>query len=127
MRFCEMKKSNFTVGQTVYLQAINDNARYLKDDKTKIEKGIVSKIGSRYITVDIRNSSYQFDITNHFYGKTNIGSPDWKLLLNVEQIEEEKEAEELTQKMKSALSGYSHDYCELSLSKLRRICKIIDE
>ena len=119
MTLCEMTKKDFAIGQTVYLKAINDNARYLKEGEVNIVEATVSKIGSVLLYVDYKGSSYKFRIQNNFRQSIDIGSPDWLLLLNIEQLEEEKKAKEYTRKIKSI---FDYSDCEFSLDALKRIC-----
>lgn len=123
-----MKKSDFKLGQTVYLKAINDNARNLKDGEVKIDKAIVTKVGNKYITISRGkwDNGIQFDYTNEFFEKVNIGSPDYLLLLDPKQLDEEKQAEAFIKKIRSVFYGFDYNKCDLSLDKLMDICVIID-
>lgn len=128
MRLCEMKKSDFKKGQTVYLQWINDKARYLENSEIKIEKAIVTSVSSKYITTGEEYSKCQFEIDNNFNHKVDCGSSRYKLLLYPEQLEEENQAKEylkiISDNFDNSWGSFKSD---LPLEKLKKICDIINE
>lgn len=77
-----MTRDDFIVGQTVYLKTIS----HLFDSwkKEHIIKGVVSKVGRKYITVKVGLSrEYRFNIENDFRQETEYGT-EYKLF-NTEQ------------------------------------------
>lgn len=63
-----MTRNDFVVGQTVYLKTIT----YLFDSwkREHIVKGVVSKVGRKYITVKEGGFEYRFNIENDFRQET---------------------------------------------------------
>lgn len=105
MRLCEMTKNDFKSKQKVYLRAIGDNARWLKDGEEKIVEGFVTRVSDEYIYVKINDPSKpncKFDHTNRFFERVNIGGAMWELLLDKDQIEEERQAEGYIKKLVEA-------------------------
>lgn len=64
-----MTRNDFVVGQTVYLKTITNLFNSWK--KERIVKGVVSKVGRKYITVKVGSSyEYRFNIENDFRQET---------------------------------------------------------
>lgn len=87
-------KQDFRIGQQVVL-FIKDGSnaiRYVKDKNNLQERVIyvtVKNIGRKYITVvDKNNCTYDFDMTNRWLQKQNVGSIDYILFYNLMAIDE---------------------------------------
>ena len=127
MRLCEMKKSDFKKGQTVYLQWINDKARGLNKGEVKITEAIVTAVSHKYITIGEGYSKCQFEIDNRFHQKVNCGSAQYLLLLHPEQLKEEDKAKEYLEIISNNFdASWGNFKSYLSLEKLKSICDIIN-
>ena len=78
-----MKISDFKVGQTVYLKSISHLFECWK--KERIETGVVTKIGRKYITVKRGIREYQFIIDEGFRQRTDY-SIEYELFLTERDI-----------------------------------------
>lgn len=45
-------KKDFQVGQTVYIEQVDASTHYMKDTVGQITEGVVTKVGSAYVTTD---------------------------------------------------------------------------
>lgn len=104
------------VGQKVYLEPINNNARYSKE----IKESRISKIGRKY-----------FELEDKYYGRFFIESmrqdcgqyiSGYNAYLSMQEIEDKKEAQKLFAEIKKVFSGFG---TEIPLSKLKEIERII--
>lgn len=81
-----MNKSDFLVGQKVYLKTIKGNYCW---EREHIIPAVVTKIGRKYITVAVGENGdgfeYQFDHTDRFRQCTKY-SPDYALYLTEQAI-----------------------------------------
>lgn len=85
-RWTEVKtvtRNDFMVGQTVYLKTIS----HLFDSwkKERIVKGVVSKVGRKYITVKYNSYEYRFNIENDFEQETDY-AVEYKLFLTEQAV-----------------------------------------
>lgn len=78
-----MEKSDFKVGQTVFLKTRSYGMCW---EKEKIEEATVKTIGRKYITVAVSPwREYQFDMEENFQEKTDT-SPTYDLYLSRQDI-----------------------------------------
>lgn len=131
-----MEKSDFKIGQKVYLKIIKGSnaARYVSNDKTEdseswIKEKIVTKIGKKYITVmDSMDSTYgeeKFDITQNFRHYYTVGTADYKLYLSKDEILEDMECEKLYNDIKSLFSSWHNDR-KYTLDQLQKVMEILE-
>ena len=105
------------VGQKIYLKPIGNQARYSKE----IKETIISKIGRKYFEVeDSGYGRFFIDTMNQDCGQYVSG---YTCYLSLQEIEHEKEAKILSEKIKKVFSGFSPD---LPLDKLKKIERIIN-
>ena len=113
------------VGQKVYLKLItrtlNHREKNFKPEDRIIETKI-TKVGRKYIYVDVGNPSWTFYIDDLL--EATCFRKNWKLYFNKQDILDEFEAEEIIRKIRGAIEW---GQCELSIGQLRWIEKIIDE
>ena len=78
-----MTRNDFVVGQTVYLKTIS----HLFDSwkKERIVKGVVSKIGRKYITVKEGGWEYRFNIENDLRQETEYAI-EYELFLTEQAV-----------------------------------------
>lgn len=78
-----MTRNDFVVGQMVYLKTIS----HLFDSwkKERIVKGVVSKIGRKYITVKEGGREYRFNIENDFRQETEYAI-EYELFLTEQAV-----------------------------------------
>ena len=88
-----------------------------------IECEVIS-IGRRYVTVKEGRSEYKFDIDNNYREKSNY-SPDYILYQNIQEIFDERDADDLNEYIRNRIGQYGS--ARFSLEKLKRIKEIIDE
>lgn len=85
-----LKKSDFAVGQTVYL-LMSEHGNKRRIYRNQPEKWIVAQnveaIGKKYITA----GGYKFDMTSDFRN-TNDGIEDWEIYLSREEAEDSLKA-----------------------------------
>ncbi len=78
-----MTRNDFTVGQTVYLKTISHLVDSWK--KERVVKGVVSKIGRKYITVKYAFYEYRFNIENEFKQETEYAA-EYELFLTEQAV-----------------------------------------
>ena len=78
-----MTRTDFVVGQTVYLKTISNLFDSWK--KERIVKGVVSKIGRKYITVKEGGWEYRFNIENDFRQETEYAI-EYELFLTEQAV-----------------------------------------
>lgn len=112
------------VGDTVYLKAVGNNARY--DKKIRIEEYKIVKIGRKYFEVndDTRYKPLKFRIED-MKQETGGYIADWELYFSHQEILDEEESKNLSWEIKNIFSGYGE--VDLTLEQLRRIRDIINE
>lgn len=125
------RKLKLEKGQEVVVRYINDRIRYMKDSTVdNIDKwtsnGKVTKVGRKYIEVDMNGWLEKFDIEFDYVQKTNIGSPDYKLYSSKEEIINEIETEELYREVKNHFGDW-HNRNKFTLSQLKQILDIANE
>lgn len=130
-----MEKSDFKIGQKVYLKIIkgSDAARYInKDEKNNfdswIKEKVVTKIGRKYITVmDSTESTYgeeKFDITQNFKHYYTVGSADYVLYLSRDDILKDMECENLYREIKYLFSSWENEGT-YTLDQLQKVKEIL--
>lgn len=125
------RKLDLEKGQEVVVRYINDRIRYTKDRTiNNIDKwtsnGKVTKVGRKYIEVNMNGLLEKFDIEYDYVQKTNIGSPDYKLYLSKEEIINEIETEELYTEVKKYFGNW-RNIGKFTLSQLKQILDIVNE
>lgn len=104
------------VGQIIYLEPINNNARYSKE----VEKCKISKIGRKY-----------FELEKKQYGRFFIDSmtqdcgdyvSGYNAYFSLQEIEDKKEAQKIFSEIKKELNGFNTN---IPLIKLKEILQII--
>lgn len=98
-----MEKSDFKVGQTVYLKTRSYGMCW---EKEEIKEAAVKTIGRKYITVAVSPfREYQFDIEEDFREKTDA-SPTYELYLSKQDIYDYWQREYLLWKIRQELMVY---------------------
>lgn len=131
-----MEKSDFSIGQKVYLKIIKGSnaARHISKDKPEtseswIKEKVVTKIGKKYITVgNSTDSTYgeeKFDITQDFRHYYTIGSADYKLYLSKDEILEDMECEKLYNDIKNLFSSYDNNR-KYTLKQLQKVKELLE-
>ena len=114
-----MEKSDFKVGQTVFLKTRSFGMCW---EKEKIEEATVKTIGRKYITVaDPSCREYQFDIEGDFCEKTDC-SPTYELYLSKQDIYDYWQKEYLYRKICEELTRYKDT---IDLYALRSMAQIL--
>lgn len=115
---------NFTKGQTVYLKPCGNNARY---GRLEPKQYIVKTVGRKYLTVWDGNNEYanvKFNLTDDLRQATEYCA-DWELYLSLQEIEDEREHNDLTGKIRLIFSNYGK--VNLTLEQLRLINDIVSK
>lgn len=131
-----MEKSDFSIGQKVYLKIIKGSnaARRINKDESEtseswIKEKVVTKIGKKYITVgNNTGSTYgeeKFDITQDFRHYYTIGSADYKLYLSKDEILEDMECEKLYNDIKNLFSSYDNNR-KYTLKQLQKVKELLE-
>lgn len=116
-----MEKSDFKVGQTVFLKTRSYGMCW---EKEKIEEATVRTIGRKYITVVISPyREYQFDIEENFCEKTDR-SPTYDLYLSKEDIYDYWQKEYLLWKIRQELTMYRDTVDLYALKSMAQILHI---
>lgn len=126
------RKLNLAKGQDVIIRYINDRIRYKKDVSISnidewTTKGIVTKIGRKYIEVNMNGFLVKFDIEFDYRQKSNMASPAYKLYLSKEEITNEIKAEEMYRKLNSHFVECINNNGKFTLDQLERILSIVNE
>lgn len=112
---------NLQVGQKVYLKLVSYIGEY-NNFETRIKEAKITKIGRKYIYVDVGNPPLRF-----YLGSLLEVTPynvEWQLHVNKQDILDNFEAERILKKISKLIVW---NKCKLPLEQLRRIEKIIDE
>lgn len=117
-----IKRDKPEVGQTVYSLNVGSAARY---SQQKLAEYTVTKVGRKYFTIKREDSwvDHQFHLDT-WKQKTEY-SPDMQLYTSIQEYEDEKERNDLLDKM-FALFYARHLRINLSLEQLREIDKIVE-
>jgi len=121
-----MNKSDFHVGQTVYLKKVYRLPECWKNEH--IEKGVVTKIGRKYITVRLYNWDYQFEIDENFRQKTDY-SIDFELFLTEQDIRDYWQSAYLVYKIHNLFERgriFTYEKKPIPLDKLIAVAKILE-
>lgn len=122
-----MKKSDFTKGQKVYLFIIegSNEFRHVKEKpfSERIKPVIVTSVGKKYISVDLRGTTVKFDVEDDFQEVTNY-SRNYELFLNEQSIYDYQESEDLYWQIKQNFSHWRNEG-QYSLAQLKQIKEII--
>lgn len=126
------RKLDLIKGQEVIIRYINDRVRYKKDRSINnidewTAKGEVTKVGRKYIEVDMNGFLEKFGIEYDYVQKTNMGSPDYKLYLSKEEIINEIKAEEIYRELNNYFGSYGNSKGKFTLDQLERIINIVNE
>lgn len=114
-----MKLSDFKKGQTVYIRG-----GYRKSD-VEIREVKVQSVGRKYVTVDYWGGM-RFDATKNFVEVTNY-TPNYKLYLSREQIENEILRGEKESKVSSSFRWENRLTEKMSDEDLDKIIEIINK
>ncbi|MDY8021204.1 hypothetical protein [Paenibacillus polymyxa] len=118
-----MKQYQFEVGQKVYLELGVNRSRYEGREYTQ---GEVTKVGRKYVTVEIGFREYQFDHTNELRQKTDY-SQDYYLYETLEALLDERGRKKLAEELTSYFSSTYNLKMKLTLEQMQRIKEIINE
>lgn len=128
-----MQKSDFKVGNTVWLKIIegSNRARYSNINPNDVESWIVEatveNVGSKFISVKIRGTQIvKFNIKNNFHQIYVCGGADYKLYLSKQDVLNDIESENIYQEIKNDFMA-SRNHKKLSLEQLRKIKEILDD
>ena len=114
-----MEKSDFKVGQTVFLKTRSYGMCW---EKERIEEATVQTIGRKYITVVTSPwREYQFDVEEDFREKTET-SPTYELYLSKQDIYDYWQKEYLYRKICEELTRYKDT---IDLYALRSMAQIL--
>ena len=115
----QFKKSDFSVGQTVYLRIIPHSNEWrrikdkdLKNPENHIIEATVLKIGNKYITVSITYRQLKFDVSDNFREVSEY-SGNYELYLLKEDIINDIKKENMIQKIRKSFdffSGFDFSY-----------------
>jgi hypothetical protein len=111
---------DFKVGENVVLESIN-NRRSIYGDQ--IQQGSVTKIGSKYITVETKNAELKFD--KRTLRNITRYSSDYILFHNEQELLDARETEELWRYIRKSFEYASK--LNLTLEQLRQIASVINE
>lgn len=115
-----MKRSELSVGQTVYIEPVGNAARY----RTDIIETKITKIGKKYIETEKFGDGYKFNISDGKQKDTGYGyGYDYILYLSKQKVENKREKESLL----SDFNLCNWYRLNLTLDQLRMIKAIIDE
>lgn len=115
-----MKRSELSVGQTVYIEPVGNAAKY----GTDIIETKISKIGKKYIETEKFGEMYKFNISDGKQKDTGYGyGYDYILYLSRSEVENKQEKGSLL----SYFNRCNWYRLNLTLDQLRRIKAIIDE
>jgi len=108
------------VGQKVYLKPIGDQSRI----SSKILECEVSKVGRKFIYIE---SGHRNETKFHADTLRQVTrySPDWQIYFSLQEIEDEKEFNDLHHQLESTFRYGSKK--QFTLDQLRQIKRIIDE
>ena len=115
----KVTKSDLKIGQTIYLKSLGNNAR---NNNREIRESKIKKIGNKFFELEDFRSSRFFISTLTQDGKGY--SPWWQCYLSREEIEIEKEINNLIYEIRKYFRDSSTK--NISLEDLRVIKKIID-
>ena len=121
-----MNKSDFHVGQIVYLKTCTNKGECWKYER--ILEGTVTKIGRKYITVDSNLFEEQFEIENNFRQKTEY-SIDMALFLSKQDIYDYWQREYLKRELQKVFSYgrvFTYEKRNIDLESLIAIAKILE-
>lgn len=130
-----MDKSDFKIGQKVYLKIIKGSnaARYISKDKNEdfeswIKEKVVTNIGKKYITVmnsmDATYGEERFDITQNFKNYYTVGCANYKLYLSKDKILEDMKCEKLYSEIKNLFSSWENER-SYTLDQLQKVKEIL--
>lgn len=115
-----MKRSELSVGQTVYIEPVGNAVRY----GTDIIETKITKIGKKYIETEKFGDMYKFNISDGKQKETGYGYRyDYILYLSRQEVENKQEKESLL----SDFNLCNWYRLNLTLDQLRMIKAIIDE
>ena len=115
-----MKRSELSVGQTVYIEPVGNAVRRSAD----IIETKISKIGTKYIETEKFGDMYKFNISDGKQKETGYGYRyDYILYLSRQEVENKQEKESLL----SDFNLCNWYRLNLTLDQLRMIKAIIDE
>ena len=111
-----------TVGQTVWIKPTSSNSRR---GKFYLEESKVVKVGKQYFYVEISGyfAPLKFSLDNWVQDNGKY-TADWVAYERLQQINDEKEAEQLLSSIVASFRMYN---AKFSLDQLRRIKQILDE
>ncbi|GCD12902.1 beta barrel domain-containing protein [Clostridium tagluense] len=114
------------VGIEVFLKPIDSNAKGKDAIMNYIREGyIVSKIGSKYIYAwDGRNKTSELQFHKDTR-KENNWNADWQLFFSRQEILDDIEYNESLRKLRNTFGSYGT--IDLSVEKVKRIMKIVEE
>lgn len=130
-----MEKSDFKMGQKVYLKIIKGSnaARHISKDEVNnleswIKEGVVTAVGKKYITVRNIECLYDtelFDATQNFMHYYGVGSADYVLYLSKDDILQDMECEKIYSEIKNLFSLGENErrYTLDQLQKVKEILK----
>ena len=125
-----MKKSDFKVGQTVFLKIIagSNVVRYInpKNIEDHMMEATVKNIGRKYITVDpLKGCEVKFNMAEDFRQFYEYGGRDYDLFLSKQDILDDIESEKIYKILRNELSSYRNDR-EFSLEQLKAVYTILE-
>ena len=120
-----MDKNCFAKGQTVYLLNLSDG----RGRKGQIEEATVVSVGRKYITANLWNWDYKFDMEDDFREKSNY-SPTYKLFISrddalhyIDRIELEKDALNAVRNVYRIRSAASDEELKTIISIVNKYCE----
>lgn len=114
------------MGMTVFMLPFDGK----RTDKSRVKEAEIVKIGRKYISVKMKDSSslfpllYQFDFTDDYYEKPDAcGRRDYGLFFSMEEIDDFFLHRELIAKINTE-SNYAY---YLTTHQLKQICALLDK
>ena len=115
-----MKKSDFTIGQTVYIMNLFYN---LDEMFSNITTAVVTKVGNKYVETDKTVSPFRIDNGEEFIKDY---SPSKKLFLSLEEIVELKKCYDLSKRIRDKIQYGGRVILGLNSYQLTTILHILD-
>lgn len=124
------RKLKLKIGQEVAVrrEEMRGFSKTLDNIDNWVLEGKVTKVGRKYITVDVgveHKREIIFDMEDEYREKYDIGMAEYKLFLSKEDIIDDYLAGSLYIEIKRSFSSYSNS--SFKLSQLERILEIINE
>ena len=126
----QLKKSDFSVGQTIYLRIIPHSNPWrrikeedLKNPENQIIETTVLKVGNKYITTGPDYCPLKFDIKDDFKQASYYGT-EYEIYLSAEDIVKEIKREEMFAEIREAFD-FSYKKSKFSYEQINAVYNIL--